>query len=44
MLKETMRRESELDILALPQGVIHADLFRDNVLFDGEKIGGVIDF
>lgn len=29
---------------ALPKGPVHADLFRDNVMFDDEKLTGFFDF
>lgn len=29
---------------ALPQGPVHADLFRDNVMFEGERLTGFFDF
>ena len=29
---------------ALPAGPVHADLFRDNVMFDGERLTGFFDF
>ena len=29
---------------ALPNGPVHADLFRDNVMFEGEKLTGFFDF
>lgn len=44
LLQETMVFQTNFDISQLATGVIHADLFRDNVLLDGDEIGGLIDF
>jgi homoserine kinase type II len=30
--------------LDLPKGIIHGDLFRDNVLFEGGEVAGILDF
>ena len=32
------------DYAALPRGPVHADLFRDNVMFEGETLTGCFDF
>lgn len=44
LLQSTMAFQAQFDTSALPKGVIHADLFRDNVLFDETTLGGLIDF
>jgi len=44
LLKQILNFQARLDLSMLPHGVIHGDLFRDNVLFDGEQLGGFIDF
>jgi homoserine kinase type II len=44
LLQTEMAFQEELDVSALPTGVIHADLFRDNVLFVDDHVGGLIDF
>ncbi len=44
LVESENRYQSLHDDTVLPQGVIHGDLFRDNVLWDESGEGGVIDF
>jgi homoserine kinase type II len=44
LLKSEIRFQAQHRHDALPRGVIHADLFRDNVLFHDTTVGGFIDF
>lgn len=44
LLESEVRYHAEQRLPDLPRGAIHADLFRDNVLFEGKQISGVIDF
>lgn len=43
-LGKELARLAEIWPRHLPRGIIHADLFPDNVLFLGDKVSGLIDF
>ena len=44
LLQKELEFQVEQRFPDLPRGPVHADLFRDNTLFDGGRISGVIDF
>jgi homoserine kinase type II len=48
LLLSELQFQENANMHALPRGAIHADLFRDNALWDGplgqEKLSGIIDF
>lgn len=43
MISEEINTLANYEWEVLPQGVIHADLFCDNALFDGNELSGIID-
>jgi len=43
LIQEELNFQSQVDWKHLPAGVIHADLFCDNALFDGDELSGIID-
>jgi len=44
LLRREVQFQSRFRLRELPRGAIHADPFRDNVLFEDGRISGVIDF
>ncbi|MDP1708984.1 MAG: homoserine kinase [Gammaproteobacteria bacterium] len=44
LLRDELEFQSCYTDIRAPRGVIHADLFRDNVLFRGDTLTGMIDF
>lgn len=44
LLSQEIAHQSGFRFEDLPRGVIHGDLFRDNVLFKDDTLSGVIDF
>lgn len=44
LIREAIERYRALRDPALPSGVVHGDLFRDNVLWSGSELGALLDF
>jgi len=44
LLKDELQFQAKLQETGLEEGVIHADLFKDNVLFNGDCLSGFLDF
>ena len=44
ILELEINYHKEMDKVELPEGIIHGDLFKDNVLFLNDKVSGFIDF
>lgn len=44
ILKDELKLQAKCQNLSLPWGLTHSDLFRDNALFEGNELQGVIDF
>ena len=44
LLDSEVALHAQNELVHLPQGGIHADLFRDNVLLEENRVGGLIDF
>ncbi|BBL69941.1 homoserine kinase [Methylogaea oryzae] len=44
LLADELAFQDKQNPSALPQGLVHGDLFRDNVLFEGDRLTGLLDW
>lgn len=44
LLQQEISCYRSFDDSELPKGIIHADLFKDNVIFNNDQLSGIIDF